>query len=334
MAYLIPLLLYIPLPFLLWWLRRRLVLYPPEGSDLPNVCRLLSVIFRRGGLRRLGRHGFWELGKPSVVAAVGETPPSRWNDEFVEDVRKTFQATGIFCFFPIQYINDNGLGSAANYLSTELKTNGVPNDVISNFNSLCIIGFTPVLNYGLYPLLRRYRLHYGVAARITTGLAMAAVGGAGYAILNYYGYRYSPCGKYASSDCSIGSGVADVTIWWMAIPYGLGGISELFVNVPAYGLAYAKAPPNMRGLLSAINLLSTAVAYAIGLACSAVIVDPYLTWDFGGPAIVGAVLSVVFYMMFRHLDGEAYELSRNDEKRLGGSDFQPPMPVEDVEAKQ
>ena len=33
--------------------------------------------------------------------------------------------------------------------------------------------------------------------------------------------------------------VSNITIWWMAIPYGLGGISELFVNVPAFGIAYA-----------------------------------------------------------------------------------------------
>lgn len=100
----------------------------------------------------------------------------------------------------------------------------------------------------------------------------------------------------------------------MAIPYALGGISELFVNVPAYGIAYSRAPKNMRGLVSAINLLNTAVAYAIGLACSAVIKDPYLTWVFGGPSIVGGVLTVVFYFMFRHIDKEEYMLSENAEE--------------------
>lgn len=64
----------------------------------------------------------------------------------------------------------------------------------------------------------------------------------------------------------------------MAIPYALGGFSEIFVNVPAYGIAYSRAPKNMRGLVSALNLFSSAVSYAIGLACTAVIKDPYLTW--------------------------------------------------------
>ena len=102
----------------------------------------------------------------------------------------------------------------------------------------------------------------------------------------------------------------------MAIPFTLGGISELFVNVPAYGIAYSRAPKNMRSLVAALNLFNTAIAYAIGLACSSVIRDPFLTWDFGGPSIVGFLLTVVFYFMFRHIDKEEYRLSQNGDYRL------------------
>jgi len=318
LAFLIPLILYLPLPFLLWFLYKRMVLHPPGGSDLPNVFRVLGIIFRRGGIKSIGRHGFWELAKPSNIAAAGleGVHHTRWNDEFVDDVRRAFQATGIFCFFPIQYINDNGLGQAANFLSTMLETNGVPNDVIGNFNSLSIIAMAPVLNYGLYPLLRKMNVHYGPVARITTGLAMSTMGGVGYTILNKYAYEQSPCGEYGSSDCTVGTGVAPISIWWMAIPYAIGGISELFVNVPAYGIAYSRAPVNMRGLVSAINLFNTAMAYAIGLACSAIVTDPYLTWDFGGPAIAGAILTVVFYFTFRHIDKEEYTLKQQKSPEL------------------
>ncbi|AEO61298.1 general substrate transporter [Thermothelomyces thermophilus ATCC 42464] len=313
LAFLIPLILYLPLPLLLWFLHKRLVLHPPGGSDLPNVFRVLGICFRRGGIKRIGRHGFWDLAKPSNIAAAGLSGKfkTQWNDEFVDDVRRTFQATGIFCFFPIQYLNDNGIGAAASFLSTMLETNGVPNDVISNFNSLSIIACAPILNYGLYPLLRRFNIHYGPISRMTTGLAMSTLGGVGYTLLNHFAYQKSPCGEYGSSDCRIGTGVAPISIWWMAIPFAIGGISELFVNVPAYGIAYSRAPVNMRGLVSALNLFNTAVAYAIGLACSSVITDPYLTWDFGGTAIAGGILTVLFYFTFRHIDDEEYVLSKN-----------------------
>lgn len=313
----IPLVLYLPLPLLLWFLKKRVILHPPGGSDLPDVFKVLGVCFRRGGIKRLGRSGFWDLAKPSNIAAAGlsNTYKTGWNDQFVDDVRRTFQATGIFCFFPIQYLNDNGIGAAASFLSTMLETNGVPNDVISNFNALSIIAFAPVLNYGLYPLLRKLGVHYGPVARMATGLCLSTLGGVGYTLLNHFAYQQSPCGEYGSSDCKVGTGVAPISIWWMALPFAIGGISELFVNVPAYGIAYSRAPVNMRGLVSALNLFNTAIAYAIGLACSSVVTDPYLTWDFGGPAIAGGVLTVVFYFTFRHIDKEEYVLSANDKDR-------------------
>ncbi|KAG9956349.1 MFS general substrate transporter, partial [Aureobasidium melanogenum] len=235
----------------------------------------------------------------------------------------------IFCFFPIQYLNDNGIGSAASYLTTMLTTNGVPNDVISNFNSLSIIMMAPVLNYGLYPLLRKWHIRYGPVARMTTGLALSTLGGIGYTVLNSYAYKLGPCGKYGSSETCVDANgvslVAPITIWWVAIPYAIGGISELFINVPAYGIAYSRAPPNMRGLVSAINLFSTAIAYLIGLACSSVIRDPYLTWDFGGCAIAGGILTVVFWFMFKHIDNEEYTLSQRDDHHVTQQGHDPTM---------
>ena len=320
LSFLLPLLLYLPLPLLLWFLHKRLVLYPPGGSDLANVFRVVGICLKNGGYKRIGRKGFWDVAKPSVMAANGNPREVAWNDGFIEDVRRTFQATGIFCFFPIQYINDNGLGISASALSTMLTTNGVPNDVIGNFNSLSIILFAPLLNYGLYPALRRFNIHFGPIARITFGLTLSAVGGVGYTVINYYAYKIGPCGKYGSSETCVDaqgvSLVAPITIWWMAVPYALGGISELFVNVPAYGIAYSRAPKNMRSLVSALNLFNTAIAYAIGLACAAVVRDPFLTWVFGAPSIIGFVLAAVFWFTFRHIDREEYTLSTNDDYHL------------------
>lgn len=318
LSFLIPTILYMPLPPLLWFLKKRLVLHPAGGSDLPNVFRVLGISLRGAGLTGFGRHGFWEHAKPSVIAAKGLSIKTHWNDQFVEDVRRTFQATGIFCFFPMQYINDNGLGGAANFLSTALTTDGVPNDVLQNMNPLSIIATAPLLNYGLYPLLRKLKIHYGPASRIFTGLFMSSLAGAGYAILMHYAYQQSPCGYKATSGddgkgCVEGNGVAPITIWYMAIPYAVGGISELFVNVPAFGIAYSRAPVNMRSLVAALNLFNTGVAYAIGLACSAAIEDPHLVWVFGGPAIVGGILAFVFYFTFRHINKEEYELSKNQD---------------------
>ena len=315
LSWVIPLFLYIPLPALMWFLKKRLVIKKAAGNDLPKVFIVLGHCLRKGGIFRIGRHGFWEPAKPSVQAANGETPTTKYDDQFVEDVRRTFQATGMFCLFPIQFWNATGIAHSANYVSTMLRTDGAPNDVLNNFNSLSIILFSPILNFGLYPFLRKSNIHYGPIMRICTGFFLATLSGIGYCVLQHYAYKMSPCGNYGSSDprCVEEGLVADISVWWMGIPYSIGGISELFINVPAYGIAYSRAPINMRGTLSSINLFNTGFAYIINLALSSVIVDPHLVWAFGGPAIVCAVVTVVFWFLFKHIDREGYVLSQTVE---------------------
>lgn len=88
-----------------------------------------------------------------------------------------------------------------------------------------------------------------------------------------------------------------------------GAIAEIFVNVTAYAIAYSRSPKNMKGLVSSINLFMTAISAAIGLATAPAIQDPYLTWAFAGPTIAGAVLTVIFWFTFRHIDQEEFVIN-------------------------
>ncbi|KAK6860553.1 peptide transporter ptr2 [Apiospora arundinis] len=321
LAFLLPLILYLPLPLLLMWLKPRLILHKPGGSDFPNVFRVLGHCMRHGGFWRIGRKGWWEPATQTYQRAHGLPVETRYPEEFVNDVKRTMQATGMFCIFPIQIWNDQGLGSSANYLSTMLRGDGVPNDVVANFNSLSIIAMGPVLNYVLYPFLRKRNIHYGPVARITTGFAIATLGGIGYCVLCYKAYSVNPCGWYGSTDprCVEEGLVSDISLWWEALPYALGGFSELFINVPAYGIAYSRAPINMRGLVSAINLASTAIAQIVNLAATAAITDPHLVWDFGAIAILGFFTTIWFYWFFRHIDKEEYVLSTTQVSEKSGT---------------
>ncbi|UNI24458.1 peptide transporter ptr2 [Purpureocillium takamizusanense] len=313
LAFLLTLILYLPLPLLLIWLKPRLAHHKPGGSDLPNVFRVFGHCMRHGGIYRIGRRGWWDAARPSVIAAKGLKPETHYNDAFVDDVKRTMQAAGMFICIPVQFWNDNGIGSSANFLGTMLTGNGVPNDVIQNFNALTVICLGPILNYGLYPFLRNSRIRYGPVARMTTGFFLSTLAGIGYCVLCYFAYQTSPCGWYGSSDpvCVEEGLVSPISLWWEAIPYALGGSSELFINVPAYGIAYSRAPVNMRGFVSALNLLNTGIAYSVNLAVSAVVADPHLVWDFGAPAILGAFMTVFFYFTFRRIDKEEYVLSKN-----------------------
>lgn len=71
-------------------------------------------------------------------------------------------------------------------------------------------------------------------------------------------------------------------------------------------MAYARAPANMKGLVTSMYLFSTALSAAIQQACTASLVDPYLIWPYVAPSVVGAILAVWFYFLYRHLDNEDY----------------------------
>ncbi|KAI2621272.1 POT family-domain-containing protein [Hypoxylon sp. NC1633] len=312
-AYLIPTILYLMLPPLLWYLNPRLIKQPPGGSDLGNVFKVLGDIFAHGGLARIGRKGFWEAGKPSVRKAAGSTKVYEYDDQFVNDVRRTFQAAGIFIFIPIWQINDGALGAAANALTAGMDTNGVPNDLLDNLNSVSIVLMVPFMNHVIYPLLRRRNIKWGPISRMTFGFALGTIGSVGYSVLQYYVYQTSPCGYNATTCADIlptGSvTVSPISYGLYAIPVIITAISEIFVNVTAYGIAYSRAPKNMKGLVASINLAMTAISAAIGLATAPAISDPYLVWAFAGPTIAGAVLTVIFWFTFRHIDKEEFVLN-------------------------
>lgn len=312
-AYLLPGIIYFILPFLLWYLHPRLVLHKPGGSDYGNVLRILGYSLRGAGLKGFGRSGFFEHAKPSVIASTGSTATVPYTDFFVDDVKKAFQACSIFLFLPIFFINDGGLGGATDALSVMLTTNGVPNDVINNFNPLVIIVGVPIFTYGVWPFFRKLRIRIGPITRIFSGLLCCSIFSIGWPIITHYAYTTGPCGDRASSltcvDADGYSLVSPINIWWTVIPVALTALCEITVNVTCYGIAYSRAPPNMRGLVSAVNCFMSAIQYAINLATSYAIQDPYITWAFAGPSIVGFVSSVVFWLTFKHLDSEEYVLN-------------------------
>ena len=149
---------------------------------------------------------------------------------------------------------------------------GAPNDLLGNFNPLTIIIFTPLFTHGLYPFLSRRNIKFGRIHRIATGFITAAVSGVIGGIVQWRVYKTSPCGYYAST-CD---GVSPISIWWQLPNVILGAISEIFVNITGYELAYARAPPSMKSIVFALCLFTTALSTALSELLIPAIKDPHL----------------------------------------------------------
>lgn len=175
--------------------------------------------------------------------------------------------------------------------------NRAPNDLLGNFNSLTIIIAIPILNFGVYPWLRKMGINFSPIKRIVLGFVVAAlamrmcislfphcisfscrlpfsslvVG----AILQWQVYLTSPCG-WNATECTVGTGVSPITIWTQIPLYSLPALAEILINVTSYEIAYTRAPQRMKGLVFAIVLAMSALSSALTLIVSPSFVDPKL----------------------------------------------------------
>lgn len=93
-------------------INKHLTKLPPGGSDLGTFVKVNLLALKKAGITGIGRAGYWDRVKPSVLAANGDNRVVSWDDDFVEDTRRTMGACAVFLFFPIQQINDGALGAA------------------------------------------------------------------------------------------------------------------------------------------------------------------------------------------------------------------------------
>jgi len=314
LAFLIPGIIYFLLPVLLMVTKNKTKRAKPKGSEIDDFFKVIgmSLAMNKG---KLFRKGFFEAAKPSNLAARGITQfrgkPISWTDKFVEDVRRTLDACGMFLWFPIWFLNDGGIGTLASSQAGGMtKGKGGTNDVLGNFNPLTIIFFIPLLTYIIYPTLERFHMMPGRITRITFGFTLAWISSVIGAILQWKVYTTHPCGYFATKcpDKTI-DGVSPLSIWSQVPIFMLGAMSECFCQVTAYEIAYARAPKNMKALVMAILLFMNALSSAIALIVTPFIKDPTLIWAWVGPAVAMLVVSIIFYIQYRKMNNDEFMIS-------------------------
>ncbi|KAK5991705.1 MFS-type transporter ucsM [Cladobotryum mycophilum] len=304
LSFLLPGIVYIFLPFLLLAVYKKLVLKKPNGSELANFVKIIWTALTRNRFRVWAKD-FWDVALPSKLAERGIQ--AAWTDRAVLDVKRTFGACMLFLYFPIYTINDGGVGAVQSNQGAAMTNNGTPTDLLGNFNPLVIIVVSPILSYGLFPLLARYGIKFGPIRRMTFGFTLAAISGVIGALVQWRIYKTSPCGYHAST-CD---DVSPLNIWWQIPNVALGAISELFCTVTAYELAYARSPPHLKAVVMSLFLFNTALSSALGEILIPAIRDPHLIWAWAGPAIALFVQTAIFWVRHHKLDDEIYMLEQD-----------------------
>ncbi|KAI0533841.1 POT family protein [Xylaria digitata] len=305
LAYLVPGIIYFLLPLLLAAMYKRTIRKKPVGSDLTNFAKV-TIAALKSSKGNIFSKNLWHNVKPSTLAERGTVVS--YSEKDVSDTQRTWDAVQIFLYLPIWNLNDGGVGSVQSNQGAAMTSNGAPNDLLSHFNPLTIIVVSPFLAQVVYPFLQRKGIKFGRIDRMTFGFFLAIASGVIGAIVQYRVYETSPCG-YQASTCD---DVSPINIWWQIPNVALGAISEIFVNVTSYELAYARAPENMKATVIAIFLFMTALSSALGEILIPAIADPTLIWAWAAPAIALFVQTVIFVWRHRHINEEVFMTYKED----------------------
>lgn len=186
-----------------------------------------------------------------------------------------------------------------------MQLNGVPNDLIQNLNPISIVILIPILDRFVYPGLRRLGVNFTPVKRMATGFLFSALSMIAAAVMQYYIYKQSKCGYYATDRLEDDPGCAvSINVWAQCLPYVLVGISEIFTNTTSYEYAFSKAPDNMKSMVMSVNLAMSAISSALGQAFTPLAGDPHWIWNYGSVAIIAAAGGAGFWLCFRDLDKE------------------------------
>jgi len=318
LAFTLPTIIFLLCPIVLLAARSRYTRTPPTGSVLATAFQLWRFATRgRWSInplrawRQLTAPDLWENAKPSHIE---ESQRPRWmtfDDAWVDEVKRGLKACAVFCWFPLYWLSYNQLNNNLTSQGATMTTRGVPNDILSNLDPAALIIFIPICDQLIYPGLRRAGINFSPLKRMTAGFVVGSMAMIWAAVLQHYIYKTNPCGDHAAT-CKTSSGEAAVSplnVWIQSGSYILIAFSEIFASITGLEYAFTKAPRNMRSLVMAVYLFSSAIAAAIGEAFVSLSTDPLLVWNYGTVAVISIVSGVLFWMSVYRLDREDTKLN-------------------------
>lgn len=206
----------------------------------------------------------------------------------------------MFAFFPFYFVCWIQIWNNLISQAGQMALHGTPNDLLQNLDPIALIIFIPMLDLGLYPLLRKLGINFDPVSRIFTGFLLASISMVYAAVLQHYIYISAP---------------NSIHVWIQAPAYVLVALSEAFIIITGLELAFTQAPKTLRSFVSALFWLTIGIAAAICIGLAPVSQDPYLVWMYASLAIVGFVAGCVYYACF-------WKVGRNkvvmDEVIVGG----------------
>ncbi|CEI97207.1 hypothetical protein RMCBS344292_11343 [Rhizopus microsporus] len=238
-----------------------------------------------------------EPGIPAVSEwSTDSYEKAKWDDRFVDELKEAVMACKIFILLSIYWVCYNQLSNnLISQAGTMKLPEGLPNDIMNNFDPIALIIFIPIVDRFIYPALRKYKINFLPQLRITFGFVLGALAMVYAAVVQHYIYQ---------DELFISSGgvTSNVSVFIQIPSYVLIAFSEIFASITSIEYAYTHAPKSMKSLVSALSLWPNCVAALISLAISPASHDPNMVWVYTGVACGAIVFGALYYYLFRSYD--------------------------------
>lgn len=318
LAYALPTIVFLACPAVMFWGRNKYKQAKPQGSVVSKSFKLLFYAQRgRWSInpfrtwKNMHDGTFWNDVKPSNIEPSRRPKWMTFDDQWVDEVRRGFAACAVFAWYPLYWLTYSQLTNNLTAQAATMVLNGLPNDVVNNLDPFALIILIPICDAFLYPYLRKWGIKFTPIRKIAAGFFTGTAAMIWAAVLQYYIYQKSPCG-YDANSCAFDDGTtnpAPINVWAQTGAYVLVAVSEIFASITSLEYAFSKAPRNMRSLVQAVALFTTAISSAIAEALNPLSNDPLLVWNYAVMGILSFVGGLFFMYQFRGLDAEEDELN-------------------------
>ncbi|EDV27429.1 uncharacterized protein TRIADDRAFT_12575, partial [Trichoplax adhaerens] len=151
-------------------------------------------------------------------------------------------------------------------MNLKLGSFKLPAAALSSFDTVSVLVFIPIINYGVYPLYKKiFGRSLTQLQRIGIGMIFASLAMLAAGILE--GYRLidvheNPLPQVVAGSTFNASG--NISVLAQIPQFALIGLSEVFTSITGLEYAYSEAPEELKGLIMGLYLLTSGLGSYLG----------------------------------------------------------------------
>jgi len=242
---------------------------PPSGSIIGQGFQVVYYASRAPIESR--RSSFLDGAKK----AVNPDGTRRFLDITVDSLKTFFGVIPILVFFIVFWCLYAQMGSVFFTQGTvmNLTISGfiLPVTSLHVFNTAAVLVLVPIFERGIYPLLRKYNVRFGMLRRIGAGMLLATLGILYAGCLEVFRLDLFRRGYVITQMVGTKEVLAvDLSVMAQAPGFFLIGAGEVLASVTGLEFAYDQSPANMKSMVVAVFYLTSALGNYLGSAIVAI----------------------------------------------------------------